>query len=100
MSKNGRADRACHEADRVDGKCLKRPDPGVRVWEKQLCEDEARDNAVKEKIVPFDRSPNGGSNDGSAKLNLMFGWRERRDVVIECCHERFLRNNPLEARSE
>src|SRR5271155_4373278 len=30
------------------------------------------------------------------KLNLMLGWSEWGDVDVECCHEHFLRNAPLE----
>jgi hypothetical protein len=40
---------------------------------KQLCEDEASDRAVEEKVVPLDRGPDRGGDDGAAKLNLMFG---------------------------
>jgi hypothetical protein len=39
---------------------------------KQLGEDEARDGAVEEKIVPLDRGPDRRGDDGAAKLNLMF----------------------------
>jgi hypothetical protein len=73
MPENGGADRARHEADGVDGKGLERPDPGVRMREKQLGEDEAGDRTVEEKVVPLDRGPDGGGDDGAAKLNLMFG---------------------------
>src|SRR6266851_2370477 len=43
---------------------------------KQFREDEARDRAVEEKIVPLARGPDGGGDHGAAKLNLMFGWGE------------------------
>jgi hypothetical protein len=39
----------------------------------QLCENEAGYRAVKEKIVPLDRSSDSRGDDGPAKLNLMFG---------------------------
>ena len=92
MAENGGADRTRDEADRVDGERLQRPDPGVGVREKQLCENEAGDGAVEEKIVPFDRGPDGGGDHGAAKLNLMLGWGEGGD--IECCHGTILRDTP------
>src|SRR5437879_1308847 len=58
---------------------------------KQFREDEARDRAVEEKIVPLDRGPDGGGDDGAAKLNLMFGWGEGIGLEIGHGHGRALR---------
>jgi hypothetical protein len=94
MSENGGADRSRDEADRVDRERLQRADPGIGVREIQFCEDQARDGAVKEEIVPFDRGAHRGRDDGAAKLNLMFAWREGCGVDTERCHACFLRNAP------
>ena len=76
MPEDGGADRARDEADGVDRKGLERPDPGVGMREEQLGEHEAGDGAVEEKVVPLDRGPDGGGDDGAAKLDLMFGRGE------------------------
>jgi hypothetical protein len=55
MSENGGADRARGEADRVERERLQRADLGIGVREKQFCENQARNGAVEEEVVPFDR---------------------------------------------
>ena len=94
MPENGGADRTCNEADRIDRKGLERSDPWIGVREEQLGEDEAGDGAVEEEVVPFDRGPDRGGDDGAAKLNLMLGWGEGSGLDIEGCHELVLRNSP------
>src|ERR1700761_8225925 len=99
MAKNGGSDRARDEAHGIDREGLQRSDPGVGMRKEQFCENEAGDRAVEEKIVPFDRGPDGGRDHRTAKLNLMLGWGEfswgeGSDVDAECCHGHFLRNTP------
>ena len=94
MPEDGGADRPRDEADGIDGEGLERADPWVGVREEQLGEDEAGDGAVEEEVVPFDRGPDGGGDDGAAKLNLMLGWGEGSGLDIEGCHELVLRNSP------
>jgi hypothetical protein len=57
MSKNRGADRPRDKSDSVDGEGFQCSNPRVGMREKQLGEDEARDRAVEEKIVTFDRVP-------------------------------------------
>ena len=97
MPENGGADRACHKADGIDGKGLKRADPGIGMREKQLGEDEAGDGAVEEEIVPLDRGADRGRDHGAAELDLMFGCGERSDVDPKGCHGCFLPNRHFQA---
>jgi hypothetical protein len=50
----------------------------------QFGENEPGDGAVEEEVVPLDRGPDGGSDDGAAKLDLMFGGAEGGGLGIGC----------------
>jgi hypothetical protein len=45
------------------------------------------DGAVEEKAVPLDRGPDGGRDNGAAKLDLMFGRGEGKGVGSGQGHE-------------
>jgi hypothetical protein len=64
------------------------PTYASRMRKKQFGENEPGDGAVEEKIIPLDRGPDGGSNDGAAKLDLMFARAEGGGLGIEGCHAR------------
>src|SRR5256714_15307640 len=100
MSKNRGADRARDEADGIDAEGLQRSDPRVRMREKQLGEHQAGDGAIQEEIVPLDRGPDSGRDNGAAKLDLMLGWGEASEVAVEGCHAQFLLRKPFTGREQ
>jgi hypothetical protein len=57
MAENGGADRARRESDRVDAEGFERAGQRVGVREIELREDQPRDGAVQEEVIPFDRRP-------------------------------------------
>jgi hypothetical protein len=76
--------RSRHKSHSIDCECLKRAHPRIRVWEKQLREDEPRDDAVEEKVVPLDCGTNRRSDYGASQLYLMLGGGEMRSGDIAC----------------
>src|SRR6516164_3727136 len=54
MAENCRADRARKEAHRIDRECLEHADQRLRRGKEQLAENQSSNDAVEEKIVPFD----------------------------------------------
>ena len=99
MSKNRGADRARDEADGIDAEGLQGSDPRVRMREKQLGENQAGDGAIQEKIVPLDRGPDCGRDNGAAKLGLMLGRGEASEVGVEGCHAQFLQGPLAQERA-
>jgi hypothetical protein len=72
-------------------KGLERSDPGVRVREEQFGEDEAGDGAVEKEIVPLDGGADGGRDNGTAELHLMFSRRKFKGGDISRDHGHFSR---------
>src|SRR3954452_9739254 len=95
MPENRGSDRARDEAAGLDAEGLQRSDPRVRMREKQLGENQAGDGAIQEEIVPLDRGPDSGRDNGAAKLDLMLGWGEASEVAVDGCHAQFLLRKPF-----
>ncbi len=68
MAEDRRTHGARDETDRIDRESLERADERIGFREEELGEDEARDDAVEEKIIPFDRGPDRARDDGSPQL--------------------------------
>jgi hypothetical protein len=71
MAKDRRPDRPRDKADGVDRKRLQCPDQRVRLREIQLRENQPRDGAVDEEIVPFDRRADRAGDHRAAQLGAM-----------------------------
>ena len=71
MPENCCAERARNEAHRVDDKCFEYTDKRIGFRKEQLPKDQAGDNAVKKKVVPFNGGADGTGNDGAAQLTPM-----------------------------
>jgi hypothetical protein len=71
MAEDEGADRARHEADEINAKRAERRGQRVLVREEELAEDEPGHGAVEQEIVPFDRGPDRGGDDGPPELAIV-----------------------------
>src|SRR5262249_42403672 len=80
MTENGGANWACHEPHGNDSERFESASQRFRSRKEQPGEDEARYNAVEEKIIPFDCGPDSACDNRPRELLLMLGlgkWRPR-----------------------
>jgi hypothetical protein len=73
MAENCRADRARKEAHRIDRECLEHADQRLGRGKEQLAENQSSNDAVQQKIVPFDGGADRAGNNGPAQLDSMVG---------------------------
>ena len=78
MAENGGAERARDKADRIDRERFEHADQRIGFREEQLAENEPGDDAVEEKVVPFDGGADGARDDGAAQLTAMRSLRATR----------------------
>jgi len=83
MAEDRRADRPRQEADEINEKSVERADQRIVVREIELGENQARDGAVEEEILPLDRRADGRGDDGAAQFARMIDARKRADGL--CC---------------
>ena len=86
MAEDRRPDRPTDKADEEDREGLQYADQRVRLGEEELAEDQPRDLAVKQEIVPFDGRADRAGNQRAAQLRAVLGVGKRADANFDCRH--------------
>src|SRR5580700_335510 len=73
MAEDRGADRTRDKPDGVDREGLQHADQGIGFWEEQLAENQPRNDAVEQEIVPFDRGAHRAGDDRTAQLPPVLG---------------------------
>ena len=86
MTENCRANRARKEAHRIDRECLEHADQRLGCGKEQFAEHQSSNDAVEEKIVPFDGGTDRAGDNGPAQLAAMGGLGQRARQNVGHCH--------------
>src|SRR5262249_38109257 len=71
MAEYRRSDRPTEKSDEKDREGLQNADDRIRLRKKELAEDQPCDLPVKQKVIPFNRSPDRAGDQRTAQLPAM-----------------------------
>ena len=90
MAEDRGADGSCNKADEIDAKRFEGTHQWRRFREEELREDNARDLAIEQEIVPLDRGPNRARDRRPPQLRAMIALGKRANCGLSSCHQTIL----------